>query len=140
MKELYSLLHKTSLSEEEQNKMKRLREDIDNLYFPIAKGAFIISRAKWSKERKILVIFCFRETNRKRNNIVSLTINDNINNVPSDISKYVCSFYSNIDFQINDCEKSFTLIQSFTPSISAQFQKDWEEPITKLELLETIYE
>lgn len=62
MNELHSLLHKTSLSEEEQIKMKRLREDIDNLYFDIAKGAFIVSRAKWSKERKIQVIFCFRET------------------------------------------------------------------------------
>ena len=43
MNEFHSLLQKTSLSEEEQITMKRLREDIDILYIDMVKGAFIRS-------------------------------------------------------------------------------------------------
>lgn len=143
MNELHSLLLKTSLSEEEQIQMKRLKEDIDNLYIDMAKGAFIRSRAKWLEqgEKNSSYFFALEKRNRKRNNIVSLKINDNITNNPSDISKCVCSFYSNIyksNFKIDDCEKFINLIKTFTPSISEQFQQNCEEPITKLEILEAI--
>ncbi len=143
MNELHSLLLKASLSEEEQIKMKSLKVEIDNLYINMAKGAFVRSRAKWLEqgEKNSSYFFALEKRNRKRNNIVSLKINDNITNNPSDISKYVYSFYSNIyksNFNINDCEKFITLIKSFTPSISEQFQQTCEEPITKLEILEAI--
>lgn len=64
MSALNALLLKTSLSEEEQSNMKRLKEDIDNLYIDMAKGAFIRSRAKWLEqgEEKLKLFLCFRET------------------------------------------------------------------------------
>lgn len=67
---------------------------MDNLYIVMAKGAFIRSRAKWleqGEKNSSSNFFALEKRNRKRN-IVSLKINDNITNNPSDISKYVCSF------------------------------------------------
>lgn len=143
MNELNTLLLKASLSEEEQIKMNKLKEDRDNLYINMAKGAFIRTRAKWLEqgERNSSYFFALEKRNRKRNNIVTLKINDNVTINLSDISKYVNSFYSNVyktNFQINDCEKCINLIKKETPTISEHFKQNCDEPITKPEILEAV--
>ena len=45
--ELNTLMKKDNPSEDEEIKLKRLKEELDNAYINMAKGAFIRSRAKW---------------------------------------------------------------------------------------------
>ena len=50
MKELNSLINKGTLTEEEESKLSSLKEEIDQLYINMTKGAFIRSRAKRLEE------------------------------------------------------------------------------------------
>lgn len=47
MDELNALLIKDKISENEEIRMKKLKEEMDNMYIEMTKGAFIRSRAKW---------------------------------------------------------------------------------------------
>lgn len=135
---------KGNLLEEEEIKLKRLKEDIDNMYIAMAKGAFIRSRAKWLElgERNSSYFFALEKRNRKRNNITALKINDNIITNPLDISKYVGSFYSSIyksNSNINDCDRFIESIKEFTPTISEDFMLNCEQSNTKPEISEAIH-
>lgn len=143
MNELNTLLKKDSLLEEEEIKLKRLKEEIDHTYINMAKGAFIRSRAKWLElgEKNSSYFFALEKRNQKRNNISALKIDDVITTNHLDISKYVYSFYSNIyksNSQINDCDKFIESIKKYTPTISEPFKTNCERPITKSEISEAI--
>lgn len=143
MNELNTLMKKNNLSEDEEVKLKKLKEELDNAYINMAKGAFIRSRAKWLElgEKNSSYFFALEKRNQKRNNISALKIDDNIITNHLDISKYVGSFYSNIyrsNSNINDCDKFIESVKNFTPIISEHFKTNCERPITKLEISEAI--
>ena len=98
MDKLNVLMNKGNLSEEEETTMKKLKEEIDNMYIEMAKGAFVRSRAKWLEqgERNSSYFFALEKRNHKRNNLTTLKINDNITSNSLDISRHVGTFYSNI--------------------------------------------
>lgn len=50
MAELNSLINKGTLTEEEELNMTSLKEEVDQLYINMTKGAFIRSRATWLEE------------------------------------------------------------------------------------------
>ena len=50
MDKLNVLMTKDNLSEEEEITLKKLKEEIDNMYIEMAKGAFVRSQAKWLKQ------------------------------------------------------------------------------------------
>lgn len=138
-----TLMKKDNLSEDEEIKLKRLKEEIDNAYINMAKGAFIRSRAKWLElgERNSSYFFALEKRNQKRNNISALKIDDNIITNHLDISKYVGSFYSNTyksNSNINDCDRFIESVKNFTPTISEHFKTNCERPITKPEISEAI--
>lgn len=68
MDELNALI-KDKLSENEEIRIKKLKEEIDNMYIDMTKGAFIRSRAKWLEkgERNSSYYFALEKRNRKRN-------------------------------------------------------------------------
>lgn len=129
MNELNTLMKKDNLSEDNEIKLKRLKEEIDDAYINMAKGAFIRSKAKWLElgERNSSYFFALEKRNQKRNNISALKINDTITTNHLEISNYVGSFYSNIcksNSHINDFDR-------FIESIKEHFKTNCERPITK---------
>lgn len=139
MNELNTLTKKDNLSENEETKLKGLKEETDNAYINMAKRAFIRSRTKWLElgERNSSYFFALEKRNQKTNNIFALKINENIITNHLEISKYVGSFYENLyksNSNINDCERFIESIKNFTPTISEHFKTNCERPITKPEI------
>ena len=113
------------------------------MYIEMAKGAFVRSRAKWLEqgERNSSYFFALEKRNRKRNNLPTLKINDNITSNSLDISRYVGTFYSNIyksNIQFDECDRFIESVKAFTPTISEQFKLECERPITKVEISEAV--
>lgn len=136
-------MKKDALSDDEEIKLKRLKEEIDNAYINIAKGAFIRSKAKWLElgERNSSYFFALEKRNQRRNNISALKIDNNITTNYLDISKHVGSFYKDIyksNCNINDCDRFIESVKNFAPTISENFKTNCERPITKSEISEAI--
>ena len=98
MAELNSLINKGTLTEEEELKLSSLKEEVDQLYINMTKGAFIRSRAKWLEEgeRNTSYFFALEKRNFKRNIITSLKIDNSINSNPSDIANYTSFLFCSI--------------------------------------------
>ncbi len=59
LNELDKLLSKETLNREEESYLSNLRNEIDDCYLDLAKGAFIRSRAKWLEMgEKNVFFFC----------------------------------------------------------------------------------
>lgn len=135
MNNLNILMMKNNLSEEEETIMKKLKEEIDDMYIDMAKGAFVRSRAKWLEqgEKNSSYFFALEKRNRKRNNLTTLKIDNNIISNSLDISRYVGTFYSNIyksNIQFIECDNFIESVKAFTPTISEQFKLNCDCPIT----------
>lgn len=143
MNNLNILMMKNNLSEEEETIMKKLKEEIDDMYIDMAKGAFVRSRAKWLEqgEKNSSYFFALEKRNRKRNNLTTLKIDNNITSNSLDISRYVGTFYSNIyksNIQFIECDNFIESVKAFTPTISEQFKLNCDCPITKAEMSEAV--
>lgn len=139
MTELNSLLSKTDLNEEEEGRVKNLKDEIDKLYMDLTKGAFIRSRSKWLEqgERNSAYFFALEKRNQKRNSITSLRIEDKVISDHTVITGYVENFYRNIYTSVAQpdvCHTFMQHIKNSIPTISEQFYTQCEDPITKIEM------
>jgi len=83
LNELDKLLSKETLNTEEETLLASLRNEIDDHYLELVKGAFIRSRAKWLEmgEKNTSYFFALEKRNIKRNCLTAL--DGNINKNPS---------------------------------------------------------
>lgn len=135
--ELNALLLQPNLNEEDEIKVKILKEEIDKFHMDTAKGAFIRSRQWLEKgEQNSSYFFALEKRNQKRNNITSLKSGDGVLSYSKELVKYVENLYSNIyrsTTQPDVSDAFIDSIKSHIPSISNQFQSQCEQPITQTE-------
>lgn len=111
LNDLEKLLSKENLSTEEETYLSDLRNEIDDLYLDLAKGAFIKSKAKWLEmgEKNTSYFFSLEKRNIKRNSVTALKIDGNINKNPSEINNYVYSFFNKLyssNYNVNSVNSS----------------------------------
>ncbi len=141
MKELNILVNKNSPTPEEEIKLIKLKDVLDQLYINMTKGAFIRSRAKWLEEgeKNTSYFFALEKRNYKRNNITSLKINNSITSSPTDLANHTFQFYSDLyssNYNQIKGEEFINNVKEFTPQILDKFKLDCEKPLSKAEILE----
>lgn len=141
--ELNSLLNKTNLTEDDEVKINKLKDDIDKYYVELAKGAFIRSRCKWLEkgEKNSSYFFALEKRNQKRNNISALKANGQIVSNPDELSKFVENFYKNIYSCQSHPDASIPFIgsiKSYIPIFLGNFKEQCEHPLTRTELSDVV--
>lgn len=143
MRDLNDFINKSSLTEEERARISSLKEDVDQLYMNMTKGAFIRSRAKWVEngEKNTCYFFALEKRNYKRNNISSLKIDNSITSDPTEMTKHIFQCYSDLyssNYNQSEGGKFINSVKGFTPQISDAFKTDCEKPISRAEMLAAI--
>lgn len=110
MENVIVLLNKEYLSENQKLKLTHLQNEIDKLYVDAAKGAFIQSRGKWLQngEKNSIYFLALVKRNCKRNNILTLKIDNSISTNPKEIAEHVGSFFQEL-YKISKFETYFKL-------------------------------
>jgi len=142
--ELEKLLSKEILSIEEEIHLSKLRNEIDDFYLDLAKGAFIRSRAKWLEmgEKNTSYFFALEKRNIKRNSVTALKIDDNINKNPAEINKYVHSFFNKLyssNYNVNYANVFLQKVKPYIPVISNEFKMICENDLTLSELTKAMH-
>lgn len=114
IKEINCICNKSSLSENNKQKLILLQSSLDNIYITKAKGAYIRSRAKWIEEgERSSAYFCRLEKKRQeRNAVKALLIDEQECMDPDKISKEIFQFYSKLyssSYSCIDADASSTL-------------------------------
>lgn len=139
IREISNLCHKTDLALDQQVKLQKLQNQLDNLYLEKAKGAFIRSRARWIEEGEKNTSYFFslekhRQTKRK---IHKLLINNTVIDHQNQVNEEIRTFFNNLyksKFSTEDCNLLFDKFRVFEKKIDESFVQHMEDDLKMEEL------
>lgn len=133
------LTEKEHLSQEDNNALLDLQNQLDILYENKAKEAFIKSRRNWMEqgEKNSRYFFNMEKRRNEINSIRKLDIGEKISEDSKEISNYISAFYEKLysrDINLKNPKEIFSLINS-PNCVDAQYNKICCQDITLEEII-----
>lgn len=127
------------ISEENQNMLYSLQEELNSLYLEKAKGAFVRSRAKWLEfgEKNSAYFFNLEKQHGRKRTIDSLLIDGSLSSCKEQISQFVYTFYRKLYSSAFDnfaTDSFFDKVTPFITQISDLSESFCDVPLTRKEL------